>query len=211
MKTRRCVLRTARAYAIGSIVTLWYADAIAGDQVDEIHQKDLVKNWMDAWMSASKAAGGVLWLGRFLDPMYFLTRTITWTPNNEEQASQLPTVHIPVGFVTDLASIPPPFYSLLRPDGNYAWAAVVHDFLYWEQKISREKADSILKIAMQDLRVDDATVSVIYGAVRVFGGVAWRTNAKAKEDGEKRILKLFPQDPTIFWDEWKKREGVFEP
>ena len=48
---------------------------------------------------------------------------------------------MPTGFVTDFASIPPIFYSVLRPDGEYAYAAVIHDYLYWTQTRPREDAD----------------------------------------------------------------------
>ena len=34
-------------------------------------------------------------------------------------------------------------------------------------------------------------------------------NAQLRQNGEKRTLKLFPSDPTISWDDWKKRPDVF--
>src|SRR5262249_25466477 len=111
-------------------------------------------------------------------------------------------------FVTDLASIPPIFYSMLRPDGDYPYAAV-NDYLYWTQQTSREDADEIFNLAMQDLKIDSKTRLAIYKAVRELGGRAWAGNAKLKANGEKRLLVKFPDDPRITWEEWKKLPGVF--
>lgn len=41
------------------------------------------------------------------------------------------SIRVPPNFVTDLASIPSPFTAWLPPDGPWAKAAVVHDFLYF--------------------------------------------------------------------------------
>lgn len=147
-------------------------------------------------------------MGRFLDPMYYLTSPISWRPNSQ-QSAEYQQVEVPAGFVTDLASIPRIFWSALRPDGKYAHAAVVHDYLYWMQTTPRGVADSILKFEMQDLGIGRATISEIYWAVRAFGQSAWRENVRLKAAGEKRLLKTYPSDPSITWDEWKKRSDVF--
>jgi Protein of unknown function (DUF1353) len=132
--------------------------------------------------------------------------SITWSPN---PGQQLEPVNVPAGFVTDLTSIPRLFWQILRPEGRYAYASVVHDYLYWEQNRTREEADLILKIAMEDSMVDPATVETIYQAVRIAGQAAWDSNARMKKAGERRILKQFPDDYTISWIEWKKQPGVF--
>nr|WP_246752119.1 DUF1353 domain-containing protein [Bradyrhizobium diazoefficiens] len=80
---------------------------------------------------------------------------------------------VPVGFVTDFASIPRAFWSLLRPDGIYAYAAVIHDWLYWEQDRSKDTSDMTLKFAMQDFKIDAVTINTIYAGVRAGGGSAW--------------------------------------
>src|SRR5207247_1284886 len=94
---------------------------------------------------------GGLYLFKFKEPMYALTKSIGWKPDG---AVQLKPVEVPEGFVTDLASIPRVFYWALRPDGAYAHAAVVHDYLYWQQKTTRELADDTLRQHMIDLKVD---------------------------------------------------------
>src|SRR4051812_29221534 len=51
-------------------------------------------------------------------------------------------VVVPAGFVTDFASTPRAIWAVLPPVGNYQLAAVVHDFLYWDQRCTREQADN---------------------------------------------------------------------
>lgn len=165
-----------------------------------------VESWMNELMYTSKAPKGMLRLSRFSEPIYFLTAPISWIPNPGQDAYQ--TVTVPKGFVTDFASIPRVFWSVLPPDGKYAYAAVIHDYLYWTQERTREEADQILKMAMQDFKVGEVTINSIYTAVRVGGGFAWSGNAEKKARGEKRILSRWPQDPTTKYTDWIKRPGV---
>jgi Protein of unknown function (DUF1353) len=168
------------------------------------------QDWMSAWMDKPRAIGDELWLGRFLDPWYFLLKPILWRPN-PEQAGEYEAVEVPAGFVTDLASIPWPLWSTgLRPDGQYAYAAIVHDYLYWTQTRERPVADQILKFGMQDLHVRNTTINVIYRGVRVGGQSAWNENKRRKESGEKRILARYPK-ATDTWGDWKKEPDVFAP
>jgi len=62
---------------------------------------------------------------------------------------------------------------------------------------------------MRDFGVDEGTAELIYNAVRVGGSSARSQNAELKRRGEKRILKRFPDDPTIRWSDWKTRPDVF--
>lgn len=167
-----------------------------------------IEKWMDAWMKSRKAVMGPLHISRFVEPIYFLTNPISWRPNPDE-ANKYEAVTVPTGFVTDFASIPRIFWSLLRPDGEYAYAAVIHDFLYWTQTRSREVADEIFLRAMKDFGIGEATVQAIYKAVRLGGGPAWKEDSALKRNGEKRVLKRFPEDPTARWSDWKKKPDVF--
>jgi hypothetical protein len=182
-----------------------YADARAADK------------WMQSWIgnatqkdpSASKAPNGALHVGRFADPVYYLTSVIGWDPEPKDY-NVFQSVRVPIGFVTDFASIPRAFWSILRPDGLYSYAAVIHDFLYWEQYLSREDSDAILKLCMEDFRINSGTISTVYQGVRLGGGFAWDSNAQLKAAGERRILKKTPDDPTVRWEEWKSLPGVFK-
>ena len=164
--------------------------------------------WMNTWMSTNKISGGILHLVRFKDPVYILTKPITWKPDNEN--SKLKPVTVPKGFVTDLASIPPIFFSILRPDGIYTHPAIVHDYQYWTQDVSRKEADEIFRLGMKEFETGTIKTIGIYNAVRIGGAKAWESNAKQKAAGEKRILKRFPEDPKITWKEWKENPEVFK-
>jgi hypothetical protein len=166
-----------------------------------------METWMNDWMSGMKAVGGMLNVSRFREPIYFLTAPISWTPNPGQE--RYGAVTVPPGFVTDFASIPRVFWSLLRPDGEYAYAAVVHDYLYWTQTRARDEADNIFKIAMEDFEIEAPKVKAIYGAVRIGGQSAWNSNAKKKAQGEQRILSRFPRDPRTRWSDWQRHPDVF--
>lgn len=141
------------------------------------------------------------------DYYYVSHGSIVWEPNSSDQPEM---VEVPEGFVTDLASIPRIFWQVLRPEGKYTYAAVVHDWLYWEQGRSREEADRIFKIAMTDSGVDPKVVSTLYSAVRTLGESAWKENARLKESGERRRLLQVPRDFRVRWVDWKEKAGVFD-
>lgn len=143
----------------------------------------------------------------FADWDYFVVSggKITWKPNSGQKYQ---AVVVPEGFVTDLTSIPRIFWQILRPEGRYAYAAVVHDYLYWTQTRTREEADMIFRFAMEDSKVPIETVEALYRAVRSFGQSAWDDNAKLRKTGECRFLKRVPIDFTTSWSEWKKSPGI---
>lgn len=95
---------------------------------------------------------------------------------------------VPRGFVTDFASVPRVFWTFFPKHGEYTRAAIVHDFLYWEQKCSRDQADELFDIVMEDSEVDSTTRFSIYAAVRVWGGDAWDDNTEAKQQGYVRRI-----------------------
>ncbi len=92
------------------------------------------------------------------------------------------TVRVPVGFITDFASIPKAFWSIIPPYGKYTKAAVLHDYIYkyhgfvsGDQFISytRKEADQIFLKAMEVLGVGRVKRWTMYTAVRWFGRKAW--------------------------------------
>lgn len=204
---RRDFLKSSGAIA-GTIITshLFPSSGLANSEKFAADPKT-IELWMDQWITPNKKLDGALFVGRFADPMYFLTKSITWTPNAGQEAFK--SVTVPVGFVTDFASIPRIFWSALRPDGTYTYPAIVHDYLYWMQERPKDDADQILKFGMEDLSVDSVSSIAIYNGVHFFGGSAWDSNKKLKSQGEKRILKRFPEDPTTTWEKWKKQPDVF--
>ena len=184
------------------------SNTLTQEQIPNSNEK-IIEEWMSGLMRRTRGPEGILHLSRFKEPVYFLTKPISWTPNEGQESYE--KVFVPKGFVTDFASIPQNFWSLLRPDGEYTYAAIVHDYLYWEQPRPRNEADKIFKMAMQDFDIPSIKVELIYQAVRLSGQFAWNSNAKQRARGEKRILKRFPEDPRTQWKEWKKRPDVFVP
>ena len=144
----------------------------------------------------------------FGDWDYYYTRgTALWQPNTTQEPNE---VIVPKGFVTDLTSIPQELWSFgVRPEGRYAYAAVIHDYLYWTQTRCREEADLIFLIAMKDSLVQTFLREKIHKTVRLLGKNAWNKNAALKKLVEKRILREFPKDPMISWGDWKKRSNFF--
>lgn len=111
--------------------------------------------------------------------------------------------------MTDLASIPSEFWSVLPPAARYSYPAIIHDYLYWYQPCERAQADAVFRSAMEDLKVPSVKSTVIYNAVRAAGGGAWHANAVARKAGERRILKSFPTNVLTTWAEWRTMPDVF--
>lgn len=171
-------------------------------------QPDFSNPVQEDWLSrVEKERLSPLALQRFRDPVYILITPIGWRPNSAD--SKLPSVTVPRGFVTDLASIPGMFWSVLPADGTLAYAAVILDWLYWNQTTDRATADNIFREILIDLKVSSATVEALYYAIRVSGNSAWVANAAAKKSGEKRVIAIFPDDPSVKWTDWKMRPEVF--
>lgn len=107
---------------------------------------------------------------------------------------------IPAGFVTDFASIPKPLWWWFSPHDYYSKAAVVHDYLYWTQLCTREQADNLLLIAMQESGVAPVKRKAVYLGVRAGGWAAWEANQKERAQGQPRVLSpqqmKFPEQVT---------------
>jgi hypothetical protein len=103
-------------------------------------------------------------------------------------------VVIPVGFVTDFASIPKILWNILPPVGTYGKAAVVHDYLYRKGEVSleclicedghpvrmvtRKEADFRFREAMQVLGTDFLVRWIIWAGVRMGGWWAFREDRR---------------------------------
>lgn len=82
-------------------------------------------------------------------------------------------VEVPQGFETDFASVPRFFWRIVPPWGRYSPAAVVHDYLYATSKVTRAEADHVFLVLMERLGVPAWKRTIMYWAVRLFGGAAW--------------------------------------
>jgi hypothetical protein len=87
-------------------------------------------------------------------------------------------VIVPEGFETDLASIPRGLWNILPKSAGYDKAAVIHDYLYAMNGVTRKQADDVLYEAMGVLNVNGAKKRLVYWGVRVGGGPAWDGHRK---------------------------------
>ena len=86
------------------------------------------------------------------------------------------TIVVPAGFITNFASIPRIFWSVLPPYDKYGKAAVIHDYCYYYHLFPRKKCDQIFKAGMKVLNVPKWKMSVIYHVVRLFGKSHYNKN-----------------------------------
>ncbi|MFC7339704.1 DUF1353 domain-containing protein [Haloferula chungangensis] len=114
---------------------------------------------------------------------------------------------VPRGFVTDFASVPPRAQSIVQKDGRFTPAAVVHDYLYWEQPVDRLTADNVMFELMEARRVPPRDRDTIYNILRLLGRQAWEQNKKDRLAGKPRILPEkwmnFPLD-GYDWEELER-------
>lgn len=102
------------------------------------------------------------------------------------------SIDVPIGFMTDFASIPRPLWAILPRWGKYGNAAVIHDYCYWDQSRSRLESDRIFREAMEVLKVPRWKIRAIYCAVRLGAGMAWSGNRRKKEKGITKIAAVMP-------------------
>jgi hypothetical protein len=100
-------------------------------------------------------------------------------------------VLVPVGFITDFASVPRPLWWRFPPTGRYTQAAVLHDYLYQFPRldilsthqdsvsghvsIDRETCDVIFEEAMETLGVNSWDRLLMFLGVRLGGWKPWNT------------------------------------
>ncbi|MEM8864070.1 MAG: DUF1353 domain-containing protein [Planctomycetota bacterium] len=82
-------------------------------------------------------------------------------------------ITVPAGTRTDFASVPWFFRRLFPQVGGYSRAALFHDQLYIEGKVSRAQADAIFLALMEHDDVPPWPRWPIYLAVRCFGWIPW--------------------------------------
>jgi hypothetical protein len=84
-------------------------------------------------------------------------------------------IEVPVGFETDLASIPHQVWLRYPRWGPWSGAALIHDYLYRERPngIDRATADRVFLELMREDRVRYGDYSLIHTMVRQFGDSAW--------------------------------------
>lgn len=96
------------------------------------------------------------------------------------------TITVPVGFRTDGASSPRGTWNVLpKIGGGYDAAAVVHDFNYQFNGMTRGQADAVLNEAMGVCGVSGWQRWAIYAGVRVGGWKRWNEYRAAEQARER--------------------------
>ena len=111
--------------------------------------------------------------------------------------------------------------SLVRPVsdlglGRHSIPAIVHDYLYWEQRCSREQSDAILFDAMEEYKSSKWQQWLIYYSVHWRAGGAWEENKQDRAQGYVRVLKGSDKVPPLNMDwpsyrEQLRKDGLTEP
>jgi len=84
----------------------------------------------------------------------------------------------PMGFVSDLASIPQLFQNIISKVGVYDSAAVIHDWIYSVQTLSRDACDNVFLRAMKASGVGFFKRYAMFWGVRGFAFLAWKRASK---------------------------------
>lgn len=90
------------------------------------------------------------------------------------------TITVPAGYITDFASVPQIFWSIVPKSGEYDGAAVIHDYLYGlkggdiSPARSRAECDRIFLEGMTALKVPAWKRSVMWCAVHLYGWMFWK-------------------------------------
>lgn len=87
---------------------------------------------------------------------------------------------VPVGFLTDLASIPQVFQGIVPVNDAHRDAAVLHDYLFVIQDRPRAAVDALFLEAMRLSGVRVTQRGVMWAAVRLGGWMPWQHNQRAR-------------------------------
>ncbi len=101
------------------------------------------------------------------------------------------TLTVPVGFHTDFASVPKIFWALIYPYGKQGKAAVIHDYCYAIGYESRKRSDDIFREALEVLEVKPWKRFLMYWAVRIFAGVAWKMHQERRWDNSQLKIPVY--------------------
>ena len=84
-------------------------------------------------------------------------------------------IHVPVGFVTDFASIPRVCRLIIPKLGKHTKATVPHDEIYRNhENFTRKETDLMFRDGMKELGVKPWKYWIMWLAVRLFGWLAWK-------------------------------------
>ena len=169
------------------------------------------QEWAQEWSSANTRRASPTILMPFACMKKFIVyKDIHWTPPEGADETFPRQITVPRGFITDLASVPPYFAWAVPPTGQHGHAAILHDWLYWDQSTSRKVADDIFKLVMEEQNVEPALRNTLWAAVRLFGQKPWADWQTRHAENGKMIIKTFPDDTSVTWADWQKNADHFQ-
>ena len=117
------------------------------------------------------------------------------------------TITVPAGFVTDFASVPWYARSLISVLGRHSIPAIVHDYLYWEQRCTRDQADDILREAINEYSSSWRDQIAVDYAVKYGAQSAWDQNKADRKKGYIRVLTGGNQNIplNVDWDAYRQQ------
>jgi hypothetical protein len=116
-------------------------------------------------------------------------------------------IEIPVGFITDFASIPVPWRNIISPThAKLSRPAVLHDFSYAVGfRDSRLICDSLLWQGMVTEGAHPIMREVVYAGVRIGGWVAWnRYREQSSLELQKCLGGLHPPHLHVSVANWNR-------
>lgn len=118
--------------------------------------------------------------------IFMVAHPLTFKPNGTDAQIQ-----VPMGFVTDLASIPKALWWWEAPHERTLAPAILHDYLYWVQTCSKDEADAVMYLAMKEVGMEGLDIKAIYAGIRTpIANSSWNNNTVAREkNGEMRLFK----------------------
>lgn len=127
-----------------------------------------------------------------MNPIYLRTHT---TPDEWVVTEQYTwrNVVVPVGFITDLASIPWIVEFLFLSDDTRK-AAVVHDWLYCENTLSRKECDDLFYEALIESGVNKQHALAMWIGVRVGGWLYYNKRSGITDSDMLPIEELEKKD-----------------
>jgi hypothetical protein len=150
-------------------------------------------------------------------PLFLVSYPLRYSTNDGRYQ-----IVVPVGFVTDLASIPKALWWWQSPHETTMAPAIIHDYLYWEQSCTKDEADAVMYLSMEELLVKG--IEGIYLGIRTpIAKAAWKQNEEARMKGETRFftqsyaerLIRGNADPKATWvtiqSDAMKSSGLYRP
>lgn len=95
---------------------------------------------------------------------------------------QAQLILVPIGFDTDLGSIPQFLQAIFPKDGEALFAYILHDYLYYTGLFTRSESDDMLREAMKSLNVSWWRIVAVRNGLRIGGWRAWNKHRKANGD-----------------------------